>query len=846
MYNNRILGGIIGDIIGSTREWKNVKTEDFDLFPNGSRFTDDTVMTLAVAQWLMTDPSHTRDGLIKCMQSLGRKYPNAGYGGMFRKWLKSYNPQPYGSFGNGSAMRVSPVGLYASSMEEALELARITASVTHNHPEGIKGAQAIAASIFIKRTEKFDVAGKIKRFVKGHFGYNLDVDLREIRPDYHFDVTCQGSVPIAIMAFLQEHHDAEKAIRLAVSMGGDSDTIGCMTASIAATQQPFTVSSSYLSSEIENKCLEILTPDLLDINNKFLAFINRPLRRSYEIDGGDNALYAGEYPGDRKDDCAKNKIKHMIHFGIRHFIDLTEEGELCSYSRFLPGDITYCRFPIKKSSVPDSLEDIHKLLNRINELKQQGGFIYLHCRDGITRTGLVAACYLAKKQNKRTLSDVLDTLYHCFSEILNFVYYNILFTQKQLEFIEKFIASVQSRKEFDWNRIGDCIRGSLMGGAAGDALGYPVEFMNRKSILSEYGLQGIKFFELDRKGKALVSDDTQMTLFTANGILMGITRGYMRGIGGRPENYVDGAYIDWYYTQTGEKRNDQINDFHYTWLRDLPELAHRRAPGNTCLSACYNLLHGHKVNNNSKGCGGIMRVAPLALTLAGYMARDERCPYSISEMFEAGAHIARVTHLHPLGFLPAGMLTELLFKLIPISLEEARERISDIAEDTIKTLNKVFAGEYIEEKRYLTELTRKAIRLAHSSTPDYRAIEELGEGWTGEETWAISLFCTIRHIDSIHDAIVASVNHNGDSDSTGSVTGNIMGAIYGYEEIKHQRLFCPGDKDFEDTIELANIILAIADDLATSCIISEYSPIETPAKKQWFERYCEMKPSGLE
>ena len=142
-------------------------------------------------------------------------------------------------------------------------------------------------------------------------------------------------------------------------------------------------------------------------------------------------------------------------------------------------------------------------------------------------------------------------------------------------------------------------------------------------------------------------------------------------------------------------------------------------------------------------------------------------------------------------------------------------------------------------------MTRKAIRLAQSSTADYLAIEELGKGWTGEEAWAISLFCAIRHIDSIHDAIVASVNHNGDSDSTGSITGNIMGAIYGYEEIKRQRLFCPNDKNFEDTIELAKIILAIADDLTTGCIISEYAPIDTPAQKQWFKRYCEMIPAGL-
>jgi len=699
MYCNKILGGIVGDIIGSTRERKNIKTEDFELLPLGSHFTDDTVMTLAVAKWLLTDPLHTETKLIECLQQLGREYPHAGYGGMFRKWLYTENPQPYGSFGNGSAMRVSPVGMYASSMEEALELARITASVTHNHPEGIKGAQAIAACIYLKRTEQFDVKTKIKRYIEEHFGYNLDVDLKEIRDDYHFDVTCQGSVPIAIMAYLQAPDSVEKAIRLAISMGGDSDTIGCMTASIAAVNGPFTISSSMLPYRIKGICRKLLPNDLLDINDKFLAFINRPRNQSPEVNGDQETVFADEHPND---------------------------------------------------------------------------------------------------QNSEDLVSV--------------------------------------------EYINDCIRGSLMGGAAGDALGYPVEFMSRRSILDKYGPGGITTFELDSNGKAEVSDDTQMTLFTANGMLSGITRGCMRGIGGIPETYVNLAYIDWYYTQTNET---EFRRAPFTWIRNLPEMANRRAPGNTCLSACADWLDFKTVQNNSKGCGGIMRVAPMGLLLAADKARMGKCSYSIPRMFEAGAYIAKATHLHPLGFLPAGMMTELIFKLVPLNPDEAKKRICDIAEDTIKTLDDVYPGEYASDKHYLAELTRKAIRLAQSDTDDYKAIEELGEGWTGEEAWAISLFCTIRHIDSIHDAIVASVNHNGDSDSTGSITGNIMGAIYGYEEIKRQNLFCPEGKKFEDTIELSNIILALADDLTTNSKIDMSTPIDTPDRKQWYERYWEMKPVGL-
>ena len=844
MYNNKILGAIVGDIVGSTREWNNVKTEDFELLPAGSRFTDDTVMTLAVAEWLMTDPAHSERALVECMQRLGRKYPYVGYGSMFRFWLYTENPEPYNSFGNGSAMRVSPVGLYANSMEEALELARITASVSHNHPEGIKGAQAIAAAIYLKRTEEFDTKGEIKRFIEKHFGYNLDTDLREIRKDYAFDVTCQGSVPIAIMAYLQEPYRAEKAIRLAVSMGGDSDTIGCMTASIATAERPHVISSSSLSREIEDKCRELLPPDLLDINDRFLAFINRPLHQSYEVSVAGGVVYAGEYPGDKYGEKATEKLKRMYHFGIRHFIDLTEEGELCPYNHLLPSDTTYTRFPIPDCGVPKSIESVRRLLLRIEELKKMEGYVYVHCWGGVGRTGTIVACYLSQNSEEPDLNKTLEVLRGRFSEMPKSAYRETPETKEQIDFIEQFINSNKAYKEDKAKRVPDSIRGCLMAGAVGDALGYEVEFMSRRSILSRFGENGITKFALDRNGKALISDDTQMTLFTANGMLMGLTRGYMRGIGGRPEKYVDIAYLDWYYTQTGKKREMLIDDWHPTWLRDLPEMAHLRAPGNTCLSACESLFRGEKVQNNSKGCGGIMRVAPMALLDAGYASRNENS-YSIEELAEAGGEIAECTHKHPLGFLPASLLTVLLYKVIPMTAKQVQEEIDSIVADTVNILDRIYKGKYDADKRYLKELTMKAVQLAHSDISDADAIRQLGEGWVAEETWAIALYCAIRHIDSVEDAIIASVNHDGDSDSTGSVCGNIMGAIYGYEHIKERNIFCPKGKKLEDVLELSEIILTFADDLSTGCIISEYDPIDTPEKRQWYERYCEMKPSGI-
>ena len=843
MYNNKILGAIVGDIVGSTREWHNVKTEDFELLPPGSRFTDDTVMTLAVAEWLMTDPTHSERTLIECMQRLGRKYPNAGYGGMFSRWLITENPKPYNSFGNGSAMRVSPVGLYANSLEEALELARITASVSHNHPEGIKGAQAIAAAIYLKRTEEFDTKGKIKRFVEQNFGYDLDINIRDIRNDYSFDVTCQGSVPIAIMAFLQEPYSAETAIRLAVSMGGDSDTIGCMTASIATAERPHVISSSSLSSEIEERCRRLLPPDLLDINDRFLAFINRPLHQSYEV-WGNGIIYAGEYPGDKNGEIAKQKIARMYHFGIRHFIDLTEEGELRPYNHLLPSDTTYTRFPITDCGAPKSIESVQRLLLRIEELKKMDGYVYVHCWGGVGRTGTIIACYLAQNWDEPDLNKTLEVLRRNFSKMPKSAYRETPETKEQIDFIERFINTGKSYKKDKAKRVADSIRGCLMAGAAGDALGYEVEFVRRRAILSRFGEQGITTFALDDNGKALISDDTQMTLFTANGMLMGLTRGYMRGISGRPEKYVDGAYLDWYYTQTGRKKEILINDFHYTWLRDLPEMAHRRAPGNTCLQACESMFRGKPVLNNSKGCGGIMRVAPMALLDAGYASRSEN-GYSIEELAEAGGEIAECTHKHPLGFLPASLLTVLLYKVVPMTPEQVSEEIDGIVADTVNILDHIYKGKYEYDKRYLEELTNKAVLLAHSNLSDADAIRLLGEGWVAEEAWVIALFCAIRHIDSVEDAIIASVNHDGDSDSTGSICGNIMGAIYGYEHIKNRNIFCPKGKQLEETLELSDIILALADDLATGCVISEYDPIDTPEKQQWYERYCQMRPTGI-
>ena len=257
-------GAILGDIIGSPFEFdRGDKTKNFDLFSKGCDFTDDSVMTIAVGEALLAvGPEATvkeiEEAVVTNMQDWGKRYPYAGYGGRFRYWLGERNPKPYGSYGNGSAMRVSAAGWLYDSMERTREVARATANVTHNHPEGIKGAEATAGAIYMARSGSSKE--EIKEYIEREFHYNLDRTLDEIRPGYHMDETCQRTVPEAIIAFL-ESKDFEDAIRNAVSLGGDTDTLGAITGSIA---EAFYGIPAVLLAECRNRIAEGLMTDVLD------------------------------------------------------------------------------------------------------------------------------------------------------------------------------------------------------------------------------------------------------------------------------------------------------------------------------------------------------------------------------------------------------------------------------------------------------------------------------------------------------------------------------------------------------------------------------------------------------
>lgn len=361
----------------------------------------------------------------------------------------------------------------------------------------------------------------------------------------------------------------------------------------------------------------------------------------------------------------------------------------------------------------------------------------------------------------------------------------------------------------------DKIRGCLIGGAAGDALGYAVEFDNLDNIIRRYGKNGITEYHIDNiNGKAMISDDTQMTLFTANGLLVRDTREILRGIAGDPCSYVEMAYQDWLNTQ--QMFTNDSDRTRVSWLLDIPELHSLRAPGNTCLSALRQRRSGEcspdyigMPINSSKGCGGVMRVAPIALDYRGMSTRV---------LDIEGAKTAAITHGHPLGYLPAAVLTHIISRALDGNIS-----LRDIVAEAVETVSGIFD---VPDMRILSELIERAVSYSENKERDTSNIGRLGEGWVGEEALAIAIYCALKYHDDFSKGIIAAVNHSGDSDSTGAITGNILGAYLGFSKI---------DDRWKKDLELADIILEIADDL---WMVGRPNVCRDPA---WQEKYVYMR-----
>ena len=388
------------------------------------------------------------------------------------------------------------------------------------------------------------------------------------------------------------------------------------------------------------------------------------------------------------------------------------------------------------------------------------------------------------------------------------------------------------------NKLYDRVKGALIGGAIGDALGYPIEFMTLNAIKQKYGPAGYNYYqEFNNVGKAIISDDTQMTLFTANGLLNYITRitltkGFHWDI---LIEFITLAYKDWLKTQEGVD-NYYSHDPFKCWIRDIKELNVRRAPGNTCLSSLKALEYSKNgKKNDSKGCGGVMRVAPIGLlaavdnqsTIKDYYGNDiQRREWDSIQVARLGGDSAAITHHHPLGYLPAAFLADLIYHIL---MSEESLTFS-VLENYMKSIYSDIWKEYTtdRERHVLDELwslIEKSINLATRwDISDENAIRQLGEGWTGDEALAIAIYCMMKHLDSFERAVVTAVNHDGDSDSTGAICGNLMGAIVGYNAIPSR---------FTKDLELKDLILEIADDIVRGFSLGD---------KEWETKYIDKMP----
>lgn len=361
------------------------------------------------------------------------------------------------------------------------------------------------------------------------------------------------------------------------------------------------------------------------------------------------------------------------------------------------------------------------------------------------------------------------------------------------------------------------IFGCLLGGAIGDALGYPVEFLSFDMIKRKYGNYGICNYEVDRSKKlALISDDTQMTLFTANGLLAADTYNNYNNSSKPPRSFVQLAYLDWLKTQHPYIKRGKHKKI--SWLLDVPELYSLRAPGNTCITALEHQSNTDmeideyisNPQNSSKGCGGIMRVAPIALNYN----------WKIEELDMEGAEVAAITHGHSLGYMSAAVLTHIVNRIVyPV---EGISTLKEIILDARDTVADLFAKDV--HRNELIDVINLAIRLSETTSSDLENIRRIGQGWVAEETLGIAIYCSLKYQNNFSSGVIAAVNHDGDSDSTGAVTGNILGAFLGFQEIEEK---------WKNHLELYDVILKIAEDIYLGCPKEK----EDVRYKEWILKY---------
>lgn len=514
-----------------------------------------------------------------------------------------------------------------------------------------------------------------------------------------------------------------------------------------------------------------------------------PFERSYWIIPG--KLIAGEYPASANLEESYRKLDGLFRVGIKSVINLTEENEtnqhgvpLFNYEDHLTRlGMNVFRKPIKDLSIPTK-DEMDEIINLIDKCLKENQPVYFHCWGGVGRTGTVLGCYLLQN-NMATRENVFEVIDYL-KRTTSINHRSSPETNEQKEFVVNY--RLKGEKLPVENYIG-----CLVGGAIGDALGAPVEFDSISSIRTEYGHGGVRDYVEYSDGTGEFTDDTQMTLFTAEGLLRTIHREVIKGIGGALLPITHHSYLRWLHTQgiPVQKENiySGVYDIEKGWLLKQKILYKQRAPGNTIVSA---LRSGHcgkvdKPINDSKGCGTVMKIVPVGLILHG----------KNREAFKAGCEISAITHGHPSGYLSAGFLASV---------------IADIANglSLLQSIRNALA--ILKEWKNYEETFRaveKAINLFHQ-TKDRRmdvtaeAVEQLGGGWVAEEALSISVYASLIHENDFESGVILAINHSGDSDSTGSITGNILGLINGYDRIPRR---------WKEKLRGEEIVIQMAEDL---------------------------------
>lgn len=405
-----MIGAVLGDIIGSHYRNNPAMTKDFPFKATGTKYTGITVMTLAVAKWLMEDPSHSKEKLIEYMQKLGRTYIRAGYSTQFKEWLLSKNPQPYESNQNEAMLFVSPIGLYASTSSEIYDLVETVASCIQNSSEVLQEAKAIATCVSQRKKYAKDNANAFRVF-----GYLLPtIKCKMVQDNGKTELVPQkesyNRSLYDVIQSLYRSTSVEDCIRNAVYSGCDPCSVTSMATSIAMAYSGSRDVVHEWDVQFENYLPRDLKRIMVDFEN-YLSPL-KPTFNSYKVN---DWLYAGEYPGDKDEELAIGKLKQFNYFGISHFIDLTEEGELVPYNSMVSSWARYMRFPIRDISVPDNVESVKRLIDTIAQIHKDNSKakIYVHCWGGVGRTGTIIGCYLgnfAGISYDRTMS-ILSSLF---------------------------------------------------------------------------------------------------------------------------------------------------------------------------------------------------------------------------------------------------------------------------------------------------------------------------------------------------------------------------------------------------------------------------------------------------